>query len=73
MEDFKALISLWPTLGDFAEDIGVPVRTAAQMKWRNSLHSKYWKAACDGAARRNIANVTLQALADIAAKTGEAA
>lgn len=70
---FKEIISRWPSLAAFAEDIGVPEKTAAQIKWRDSVASKYWKAMVDGAARREISGVTLEVLADLAARRDDAA
>lgn len=66
--DHKQIISLWPTIADFAADIGVSEKTATQMKWRGSIPGKYWLAASQGAERRGLHGCTLKTLAAYAAK-----
>jgi hypothetical protein len=62
MEHAK-IISLWPCLADFADDIGVSVNTAKQMRFRNRINARHWAAAVAGARVRGIKDVTFEALA----------
>ncbi|OJU37177.1 MAG: hypothetical protein BGN94_08175 [Rhizobiales bacterium 68-8] len=57
------LINLWPTLADFAADIGVEYGTAKAMRRRSSVPSEYWLSMVRSADGRGIAGVTLEALA----------
>lgn len=57
------LINLWPSLADFAADIGVEYGTAKAMRRRSSIPSEYWLAMVRSADVRTIAGVTLEALA----------
>lgn len=67
MQTFSGIIDKWPSLQEFAEDIGVKYVTAQVMRHRNSIDSKHWKALVCGAEKRLFADVTLEALAEIAA------
>jgi hypothetical protein len=62
MEHAK-IISLWPSIAAFADDIGVSENTAKQMRTRNRVNAKYWPAMVAGAQVRGIKGVTLEALA----------
>lgn len=73
MKRFADLIGRWPSITDFAADIGVAAGTARQMKHRDSIDGVYWQAMVEGAARRDIAGVTLETLAMIAAEKRAAA
>jgi len=66
-------IDKWPTLAEFAEDIGVSENTAKQMRTRDSVRHDYWQCMVDAAKRREIEGVTLEALVDSAPKRGVAA
>lgn len=67
MDTFTSIIDRWPSLQDYADDIGVQYVTAQLMRHRNSIASKHWKAVVGGAEKRQIEGVTLEALAEIAA------
>lgn len=67
------LINLWPSLSDFAEDIGVSYETAKAMRRRSSVPGRYWKTMVDRAAERTLDGVSLEALAEGAAPKMEAA
>ena len=61
--EHRLIIDKWPTLADFAEDIGVSENTAKQMRTRNSINSRYWTALIEGAQIRSIPNIDYEALA----------
>lgn len=65
MSDFRTIINLWPSLGAFADDIGVSYVTAQVAKHRNSVSPAYWQAMVASAKRRGIKGVTLDKLAKI--------
>jgi hypothetical protein len=67
------LINLWPSLTDFASDIGVGYESAKAMRRRSSIPSGYWKYMVAAADRRGISGVTYDRLAEIAAVPREAA
>lgn len=73
MQTHRTLISKWPSLEDFAEDIGVVENTAKQMAMRNSVNGGYWLAAAQGAERRGIDGASLEIWAKAAARTKEGA
>lgn len=57
------LINLWPSLSDFAADLGIEYGTAKAMRRRSSIPSEYWLTMVRTAETREIAGVTLEALA----------
>ena len=61
------LISLWPSLSAFAEDIGVSYNTAKAMRRRGSVPAEYWTLMVSAAAERGLDGVTLDRLAEIVA------
>lgn len=46
------IIKLWPTLADFAADMGVKRNTARGWKRRNSIPWKYWPVLIETARER---------------------
>lgn len=46
------IIKLWPTLADFAADMGVKRNTARGWKRRNSIPDKYWTDLVERARER---------------------
>lgn len=64
------LIDKWPApkVATFARDIGVTVEHAATMKRRNSIPAAHWRAVISAAEARAIETVSLDLLADLAAK-----
>lgn len=69
MKTFTAIMALWPTLVEFAEDAGVPERRARGWKAADSIPGRYWLSLVKAADRRKIRGVTLDVLAKIAATT----
>ena len=68
MQTFTQVIDRWPNLSDFAQDAGVDYGTAKQMRRRDSIAAEYWPAIIDGARRRTFDDVTLELLAQLAAR-----
>ena len=67
MDTFSDVINRWPSLNEFASDIGVEYVTAQVMRWRNSINSRHWSAVVAAAASRGFDGITLEALASIKA------
>ena len=63
IESFRQIIELWPSIGEFAADIGVKEGTAKLMRFRDSIHANYWVAVVEAAKARRIKGVSLQTLA----------
>lgn len=60
---FRDAIARWPSISDFAEDIGVSENTAKQMRTRNSIPAPYWLNAASAAKRREIDGVSIETFA----------
>lgn len=67
------IISQWPSISAFADDIGVPYGTAKAMRRRGAIPDGYWIKVVDCAKARGLEGVTLEKLAEIAAAKLEAA
>ena len=61
MRDFEQLILRWPTVADFARDIGVPYETARKMRTRNNIIHEHWSDVLAAARDRGI-ELTLEDL-----------
>lgn len=57
------IIEKWPTLSEFAADLGVPYGTAKAMKRRGSIPAERWVDVVEKAKARRIKNITLEVLA----------
>lgn len=57
------IIRLWPSLSEFARDLGVAYGTAKAMRRRDSIPPAYWQALVGHARARRIEGVTFEALA----------
>lgn len=57
------IIEKWPSLSEFAADLGVAYGTAKAMKRRGSIPSERWVEVVGKAKARKIKGVTLEALA----------
>lgn len=68
-----SLINLWPSLSDFADDIGVAYETAKAMRRRGSVPGGYWIRMVEAAQRRGIEGVTLRRIAEVAAQAKDVA
>ncbi len=62
------MINKWPSLSDFARDIGVGYGTAKAMRRRSSIPSEHWLALTMKADERGFSGVTLNALAAAVAR-----
>jgi hypothetical protein len=60
------VINLWPSLGDFAADIGVSYGAAKQMRRRNSIPDEYRSAVVEKAATRGFKGISFELLIRIA-------
>ena len=62
MRDFREVLSRWPNRRAVAEDCGVPYINAQMWSWRNSVPAEYCAKLAEGAHKRGIEGVTLEAL-----------
>lgn len=67
------IISQWPSLSEFAADIGVEYGTAKAMRRRSSIPPQYWVTIVAKAAERGVKGVTYEALALAAAQPEQVA
>lgn len=65
MRTFTDVINRWPSLSEFAADIGVKYGTAQVMRWRGTIPSDYWKRTSEAAAKRGIDGITVEFLASL--------
>ena len=59
----KTIIDKWPSLAEFASDIGARYGTAKAMRRRQSIPAKYWGLVVSKADERGIEGITFEALA----------
>jgi hypothetical protein len=57
------IIAKWPSLSDFASDLGVAYGTAKAMKRRGSIPADRWVDVVEKAKARKIKDITLEKLA----------
>lgn len=57
------LINKWPTIGDFADEVGCGYEAARQMRLRESINPKHWESVVAASQRRKIKGVTFKWLA----------
>lgn len=65
---FAEIIDLWPSIEEFASDVGVPFHTARNWRARGSIPAYRWAAIIDSGRRRKI-KVTSEQLTRIAAQS----
>lgn len=63
---FTDLIDLWPTIKEFADDIGCGYEAARQMRRRNAVAAKHWPRIIEACASREIEGVDYTWLAALA-------
>lgn len=68
MDTFSDIIMRWPSLREFADDLGVPYVTAQVMKHRDSIAAEHWSAVVAGARARKIKGVSFELLARLKAE-----
>lgn len=66
MQNFRDIISLWPTVAAMASDVGVGERTGFSWWQRDSIPSDRFASVVRAAAKRGYIGVTADALAIIA-------
>jgi len=57
------LIDRWPTIAEFASDVGCGYEAARQMRRRQRIAPEHWPAVVAACAARSIAGVTFEWLA----------
>lgn len=67
MEDFRAVMDLWPNLVEFSEEVGAGYSLCSKWRQRNKIPSEYWMDVVKAAKRRRF-RVTNDLLARIAAR-----
>jgi len=58
------VISRWPTIAAFADDIECAYEAAKAMRRRSAIPAVYWLRVVEKAAERKIEGVSLQSLAE---------
>lgn len=61
------VISRWPTIAAFADDIECAYEAAKAMRRRSAIPAGYWLRVVEKAAQRGIDGVSLQVLAQAVA------
>ena len=54
MSNVSHILRRWPSMGEFAADIGVKPKHAYQMKFRGSIPVTYWQRMVAAAPARKI-------------------
>lgn len=62
------IIDKWPSLSDFAADLGIQYGTAKAMRRRGSIPADRWVEVVEKAKARKLKGVSLEALALAAAE-----
>lgn len=65
-QSHRDIIDAWPTLQDYAADLGVRFNTARGMRQRSSIHWRYWDDVAEAAKRRKIKGVNQKILRELA-------
>lgn len=68
MRTVEQVIALWPTVPDFARDIGITPKHAQTMRARESIPPGYWLDVVRAATERGFKGVSLEVLARIHAR-----
>lgn len=63
MRTHADIIDRWPSIREYADDIGVPYVTAQVMRYRTNIHVRHWDAVVDAAAARGWSDITHELLA----------
>jgi len=67
INSFRDVMELWPTVNEFAVEIGVPAPTANKWRQRNRVPVSFWSAVL-GTRKARKAHVTADLLVEIAAR-----
>lgn len=65
MTSHPDIINIWPTVADFARDVGIPYSLAKCWRRRGSIPAAHWVAVIRAADRRGLP-VSLETLAQAA-------
>jgi hypothetical protein len=68
MQYVSDVCDLWPSLGEFAADLGVSIALVRVWRHRKSIPAEYWSGIEAAAVIRGIAGATASVLAKLAAK-----
>lgn len=72
---YRELIDQWPTLVEYASDVGVGYEAAKQQRRRNAIKHAYWEPIVQAAKRRGFKlhgrPITIELLAHIAAQKSQ--
>lgn len=59
----REIVSRWPSIAAFADDIGVAYETAKKMNQRSSIGRDYWLKVVEAAAKRGIDGISIELIA----------
>jgi hypothetical protein len=62
-KSISELIAKWPTIGDFAHDVGCGYEAARQMRRRESIAPEHWHSVLEASRKRGLHGVSLDWLA----------
>jgi hypothetical protein len=62
-QTISALIDAWPTITEFAAEVGCGYEAARQMRRRESIAPEHWERVIDAAGKRGIEGVSYEWLA----------
>lgn len=68
MKTFNDILQLWSKTTFLSEDIKVPCNAIYQWKFRDSIPADKWEALAEAAKKRGYIGVTIEKLAEIAAR-----
>lgn len=68
MHDVASLMALWPSVSDFARDIGIAPTHAHVMKLRGSIPPAHWSAVVSAAEARGFSDVSMDVLASFVSR-----
>ena len=68
-----ALIDQWPTIAEFAADVGCGYEAARQMRRRNSIAPEHWPNVVKASKDRGFTGVTFEWLTEQRVSVTEAA
>jgi hypothetical protein len=68
VKSVESLLRRWPSVSEFARDIGIAPNHAQTMKARGSIPVEYWPATIAAAKARHIGGVTAECLMNLHAR-----
>jgi hypothetical protein len=71
MQKVDAIFDAWPSLAEFARDVGVRYGTAAAWKYRGSIPGEQWMAIIRAAHRRGLSGITADQLVRLHARDSD--